>query len=264
MSKYKVGDKVVIRKDLIDCKYYGNWFWSKGKEHLKEKDYVVINEVDNDGDYWIEDDWCISNEMIDGLYEEEKEMGVKAGDKVRVIKDVKYCNTINKGGIVEIDRIRGDIFYVKDHKFNDMESQLFLFESEFELVKENKKYIWYLDSEDGTYFLNNILVVEKWCSHETEEIKNGKDICYLLTEEEAKQSPFFDKFKKHDPSEEKWYYIRMKGNIVDCLNLNTDNGKYLMDNKWEVDSYKSKFTEKECEKIIGTSSILYKEEFQND
>lgn len=83
MSKYGIGDKVVIRKDLIVGEVYGNWTWSAGKEYMKEKDYVVIERV-NDGDYWVEDErvdddyywieneWLISEEMIEGLYEEGK------------------------------------------------------------------------------------------------------------------------------------------------------------------------------------------------
>lgn len=83
MSKYKKGDKVVIRKDLIVGEVYGNWTWSAGKEYMKEKDYVLIERVNdsdywvedkrvNDGDYWIENEWLISDEMIEGLYNEDK------------------------------------------------------------------------------------------------------------------------------------------------------------------------------------------------
>lgn len=83
MSKYKKGDKVVIRKDLVVGEVYGNWTWSAGKEYMKEKDYVLIERVNdsdywvedkrvNDGDYWIENEWLISDEMIEGLYNEDK------------------------------------------------------------------------------------------------------------------------------------------------------------------------------------------------
>lgn len=70
MSKYKVGDKVVIRKDLVDGEYYGEWFWSYEKEYMKDKDYVVIDRVDEEGDYFVECGWCITEEMIEGLYGE--------------------------------------------------------------------------------------------------------------------------------------------------------------------------------------------------
>lgn len=191
----------------------------------------------------------------------------KAGDKVRVIKDINYCDTIKKGDVVEIDRAEYGAYYIKGHIFNDgTEDQYWMWGSEFELFEgdgeSDKKYIWYLEVEDVTYFLNNLLGVEKWRSHETEEIKNDKDMCYLLTEDEAKKSPFFDKFTKHDPFEEKWYYIRMKGNDEDYLNLNFNDDIYFMDDEDERGFYKVKFTEEECNEIIGTSSILYKELFE--
>lgn len=72
MCEYKVGDKVVIRKDLEDDERYGNWSWSDEKDFLKEKDYVVIEGVDNDGDYWIEGYWFwINDEMISHKYGEK-------------------------------------------------------------------------------------------------------------------------------------------------------------------------------------------------
>lgn len=67
MSKYNIGDKVVIRKDLEVCEYYGNLYWNKRKEYLKEKNYVVIKEVYDDGVYSI-GDWIITDEMISHKY----------------------------------------------------------------------------------------------------------------------------------------------------------------------------------------------------
>lgn len=131
------------------------------------------------------------------------------------------------------------------------------------LYKDVKKYVWHLDSEDGAYFLNNLLGVDKWTLDETKEIKNGKDMCYMLTEEEARKSPFFDKFKKHDPFEEKLYYILVKGQDWEdrqFLNLEVESSRYFFDNDVETDGFKITFTEKEADEIIGTSSILYKEE----
>lgn len=194
MREYKKGDKVVIRKDLEVGKWYGKLKWTESKDYLKEKDYVVIKRVDSDGDHVIKGGLCITVEMIQGLYEEDK------------------------------------------------------------------SYIWYLDSEDGTYFLCFDGAIYKIGSPTNEEFKKGKHAGYLLTEEEARKSPFFDKFKKHDPSEEKLYYIRMKGNEKDYLNLDLNDGEYYMDDADEYGTHKTKFTKKECDEIVGTSSILYKEE----
>lgn len=69
MSKYKKGDKVVIRKDLIIDKWYDGLIWCKWKEHLKHLDYVVIVDVYGDGIYMIQNKLVISDEMIQGLYD---------------------------------------------------------------------------------------------------------------------------------------------------------------------------------------------------
>lgn len=194
----------------------------------------------------------------------------KAGNKVRVVKDVEHCDTIKKGDIVEINYVSVEYgeYYVKGHIFNDgSEDNYWLREEEFELFEgdgeSDKKYVWYLDSEDSVYFLNVYVDFVKFnnkhYTKEIEEIKNGENVSYLLTEEQAKQSPFFDKFTKHDPFGEKWYYIRMKGNDEDYLNLDINDGEYFMDDEYERGFYKVKFTEEECNEIIGTSSILYKE-----
>lgn len=197
MREYKNGDKVVIRKDLEVGKWYGKLKWTESKDYLKEKDYVVIKRVDSDGDHVIESGLCITVEMIQGLYEEDK------------------------------------------------------------------SYIWYLDSEDGTYFLCFDGAIYKIGSPTNEEFKKGKHAGYLLTEEEARKSPFFDKFKKHDPFEEKLYYILVKGQDWEdrqFLNLEVESSRYFFDNDVETDGFKITFTEKEANEIIGTSSILYKEE----
>lgn len=71
MRKYKAGDKVLIRKDLIVGEVYGDWYWSNGKEYMKNLDYVVIDKIDDDGDCWVEDGWLISEEMISHKYGEK-------------------------------------------------------------------------------------------------------------------------------------------------------------------------------------------------
>lgn len=73
MNKYYVGDEVVIRKDLIVGEVYGGCYWDDSDEFMKEKTYVVIDEVDEDGDYWIEGcDTFVSGEMIEDLYDDLK------------------------------------------------------------------------------------------------------------------------------------------------------------------------------------------------
>lgn len=189
-------------------------------------------------------------------------MKIKAGDKVRVIKDILGCATIKKGDVAEVEYSEYDKhYYLKDHLFYDISrGQYYLHKSEFELVEESKKYIWYLDDEDGTYFLCSGNYILKYNNKHGvfKETKKGESDHYLLTEEQARKSPFFDKFEKHNPFEE-WYCIRMKDNEKDYLNLNMNDGSYFMGDDDEYDYYKVKFKEKEADEIIGTSSILYRE-----
>lgn len=57
---------------------------------------------------------------------------------------------------------------------------------------------------------------------------------------------------------EEWYYIRIKGDKTQWLNLNLKDDKYFMSDKDEYEMYKTKFTKEECDEIIGTSRILHK------
>lgn len=73
-------------------------------------------------------------------------MKAEVGDKVRVIEDVRFCDTIKKGDIVEIEYVDTDgidgpyEFYVKGHEFSNGISPYFLYVEDFELVeKENEK-----------------------------------------------------------------------------------------------------------------------------
>lgn len=92
MCKYKVGDKVVIRKDLVVGEWYGNVYWYDYKTILINEDYVTIDRVDDVGDYWIEDELLISDEMIEGLYEEESDMTIE--DLKKQIEDY-FSNLID-------------------------------------------------------------------------------------------------------------------------------------------------------------------------
>lgn len=107
--KYKIGDKVVINKDLVVGEWYGNWCWSDGKEYMKDKDYVVIDEV-YDLKYQVENGKIISHEMIDGLYEEEKDMNIE--DLKKQIEHY-FNKNVSKIGDVILDSKSRDKFNVK-------------------------------------------------------------------------------------------------------------------------------------------------------
>lgn len=73
MSKYKVGDNVVIRNDLKVGEIYGGVMWDKKKEYMKLRP-ITINYEDHWSFYWIEGyPWAckISEEMIQGLYQDK-------------------------------------------------------------------------------------------------------------------------------------------------------------------------------------------------
>lgn len=74
MNKYNVGDKVVIRKDLVVDEYYGGFIWYRNMQYMKEKNYVIIEQDFEGGFYWTTNEWVISDEMIEGLYGENFEI----------------------------------------------------------------------------------------------------------------------------------------------------------------------------------------------
>lgn len=115
MSKYKKCDKLVIRKDLVVGELYGDIKWWIDREYLKEKDYVIIEEVDTDGDYWIEGGYiCINDEIIEGLYEDDKLYYIKL---VGNGKDVLHISDWNNHTFEMVD----DLEYHKC-KFTENES----------------------------------------------------------------------------------------------------------------------------------------------
>lgn len=74
--KYKVGDKVKIREDMLEGKAYGRLsLWPDMTNHLGE--LVTVNNVTKDGCYKVDKNsyaWC--DEMLEPAY--------KAGDEVEV------------------------------------------------------------------------------------------------------------------------------------------------------------------------------------
>ena len=70
--KYKVGDKVRVRKDIFLGRSYGNWAFIHDMAPLIGK-YVTVTKVLEDS-YEIEEDTCrITDEMLEDVDEYEKE-----------------------------------------------------------------------------------------------------------------------------------------------------------------------------------------------
>lgn len=107
MRKYKVGDKVVIRKDLKVDEFYGD-YWHGLVEFMKKYDYAVIDKVDSDGDYWLKDyDKFVCVDMIEGLYVEEKDMKIEA-----VKHTINISNTMKPKKLHVVELKNGKIFEV--------------------------------------------------------------------------------------------------------------------------------------------------------
>ena len=71
--KYKVGDKVKVRQDLIDGECYGRFSWISNKSCK----YIMINEVWVWADCYLAQNngtnWYYTDEMLDGLVDEPEE-----------------------------------------------------------------------------------------------------------------------------------------------------------------------------------------------
>lgn len=210
MSKFKVGDNVILRGNLLHLKWYGDLFWHENKETLRNSPYVEIDSLDVNGDYNVKDstgrDHLISDQMIAGLYEEDETKYLWASDEY-VIGDYKCIRFIIKGNTT------------RTHDVNS-------------------------------------------CLHQ--EVLKGEHSAFLMTELEAKKHHLFKSMnrievQKEDVQKEELYFIRP----FDCeqQHLIELGGGYLFvgDKDHYVNSEARKhFTKEECNKIIGTSTILHK------
>lgn len=104
MSKYNVGDVVKLRDDLEGNIRYGEIGYNKKMDRMKNKPIKLlrINHI-YDNSYEVEDEtgenWFLSDEMIEGLWEECKEKQ----DKLKLI-DV--LNMIANGELKEGTRVK--------------------------------------------------------------------------------------------------------------------------------------------------------------
>lgn len=136
-KKYKIGDKVKIREDLIADEEYGEINYISDMDKWKGK-IVTISFADNDNNcYGIAEDtegWNWSAEMF-----EDVSMKYKIGDRVRVRKDLVHGKGYGgqtfymddwKGKVVTISSINshgyyeiagdGDVWWWTDEMFEDV------------------------------------------------------------------------------------------------------------------------------------------------
>ena len=137
MNKYNVGDKVVIRKDLVANKWYGNWCWSDNKEYMKELDYVTIIKASetNNGNYHVENNKAISDEMIEGLYEEEKDMNIE--DVKKQIEDYFNKNVSKIDGVIVDSKSKSNfnVKYMNEYEIELQEKKVKINKLLLELLK---------------------------------------------------------------------------------------------------------------------------------
>ena len=109
MSKYKVGDKVKIREDLIVGKRYGSEIFVDDMAEFKGKEVTIKSVYNYSEEYRIEElGFTWTDKMIEGLAKEVKP-NFKLEDEVELISVDDYNKIFglkigNKGVIIDISK----------------------------------------------------------------------------------------------------------------------------------------------------------------
>lgn len=133
MLKYKIGDKVRIRKDLVVGSTYGSDIYIRKMDDIvKDNDYVLtIGELSYDiNEYVMDEDNCEvpyywTEEMIEGLAEEPTTDREKFEGWVRKLSSLSYddkvWNAFNKCVTTEPDEIgyEANLKVVSDYLFTE-------------------------------------------------------------------------------------------------------------------------------------------------
>lgn len=109
--KYKVGDKVRVRNDLIEGKSYGGYLFTEAMTELKGQ-LVTIEELFKcDGGYFIEEtNYIWTDEMFEDNIEDSKSGTKYHGVKVKILSPVDYFTCLDfeiastEGGLLIIDK----------------------------------------------------------------------------------------------------------------------------------------------------------------
>lgn len=126
--KYKVGDKVKIRSDLVVGKNYGNGYMFRNDMARYMGKEVTISRVGDDF-YKIKDDvdyWSWVDEMF-----EDVKTKYKVGDKVRVRKDLVHGKVYG-----------GQTFYMDDWKGKIVTISSVNSNGYYEIAEEDDKWWW--------------------------------------------------------------------------------------------------------------------------
>jgi hypothetical protein len=104
MMKYKVGDKVRVRKDLVIDSVYGGDSFPEGMAMFRGK-VVTISKRLNNGKYYILEDnsgyaWTWTNEMFEGLANEAPSIVKRINDKHHILNGL-----LNSDGSVDGEKL---------------------------------------------------------------------------------------------------------------------------------------------------------------
>jgi hypothetical protein len=102
--KYKVGDKVRVRKDLVIDSVYGGYSFPEGMAMFRGK-VVTISKRLNNGKYYILEDnsgyaWTWTNEMFEGLANEAPSIVKRINDKHHILNGL-----LNSDGSVDGEKL---------------------------------------------------------------------------------------------------------------------------------------------------------------
>ena len=99
---YKVGDRVMLREDLIDKKEYGIDVWFS---EMKKGCEVTITGIGEDGSCSIGDDWTYTKEMI--AYKVNEKQPVDTSEFISLDYRTEYHNKV-----AECERLKAQVEYL--------------------------------------------------------------------------------------------------------------------------------------------------------
>lgn len=144
MSKFKVGDKVRVRKDLMIGKIYGGWGFTEKMEKYKNEIFTIKavykceNELKEIGHCW-------TDEMLEEVKEDKMEKtfreviaDIKEGEVwessvYRITRNEKGISIIRKDGFVP----DGQMFF-RDTNVYKLQRKEYTFEEAFKAYEEGK------------------------------------------------------------------------------------------------------------------------------
>lgn len=273
---FQKGDKVVIRQDLKVGKKYGNVTWLDGMESMKNMLFTSIIQRAEERTYLIDTGWAISEEMISHKYKEQEETKYQKGDKVVLRKDLEPDVTYSGSSWVEGMQELSELPYVEitdvgEHK-DSGKVVYFITGSDYVISDEmiSHKYeeelsVWYCEDDKYAHVLccdGSIFTINK-ASDNGDTLNNILERptdSFLLTLEEAEKSAIYLVLKRVKVNKPKMYYICMGLGDFKYVNYDVVSGEYFLSTKEETENERTMFTEEEADKIVGTNSILTKEE----